>query len=286
MSIALEIIQKGCGFKSVPHLIRPLSGGDINDVYLISVGAQNYVVKQNDADRFPEMLEKEYRAMLFLNQKLPAAYPQPIAAFTAKNQQYFVLEYRKEGQNTNEGQQKLTQQLAKQHRISNSSFGWEEDNYIGQLPQINTASDNWSDFFAEHRLLFQAKMAFDSGLLTSTEVQQMESLCQCLDELIPQEKPALLHGDLWGGNYFISSKGKATLYDPAIYYGHREMDLAMTCLFGGFNAAFYRSYEEAFPLEKGWENRVPIGQLYPNLVHLNLFGSAYHSAITSVINRF
>lgn len=224
--------------------------------------------------------------MQFLKENSTLYTPNMRNHFTKGNQQFLIMEYVEEGENTSKAQKELGKGLAKQHQITSPTFGWNEDNFIGSLKQVNTPKVNWNDFFAENRLLFQSKMAFDVGLLHSKDIQQMERLCQRLSEIIPEEKPALLHGDLWGGNYFISTENKPVLYDTAIYFGHREMDIAMTKLFGGFSTDFYSAYQEENSLEKEWETRVPLFQLYPNLVHFNLFGNAYAGSVRSVLERF
>lgn len=286
MERILKLIKEECNFQSTPRFVRQLHGGDINEVYLIAADEEFLVVKQNDATQFPQMLEKEFRAMQFLHEKSPLSTPKMHHHFAKEDQQFLVMKYIEEAQNSLEAQHKLGQGLAQQHQISNPTFGWTEYNYIGSLKQINTLKDNWNDFFVENRLLFQTKMAFDAGLLTTKDLQQMERLFQRLNEIIPEEKPALLHGDLWGGNYFVSTQNEPILYDPAIYFGHREMDIAMTKLFGGFSNEFYSAYEEENPLEKDWEKRIGLFQLYPNLVHLNLFGATYAESVRSALKRY
>lgn len=263
-----------------------LSGGDINEVYKIETDKEVIVVKINDLKRFLEMLEKEFRALDFLKNASKAIYPSPILHFSDDESQYLAMKYIAEGSNSTNGQKLLGQHLADQHRCSNESFGWEEDNYIGSLPQINALKSNWSDFYAENRILYQIKMAFDSGIINKEVLKKAELFCAKIEEIFPKESPALLHGDLWGGNYFIDQNDQPLFYDPAVYYGHREIDIAMTRLFGGFSTEFYESYNESFPLEKGWESRIQYSQLYPNLVHLNLFGVGYLSSVVDVVGRF
>ena len=286
MENILITLKESCNFIETPQFIRHLHGGDINSVYLIEADKQLWLVKQNEAAKFPEMLEKEFRAMEFLHNKSSLYYPKMRQHFISGNQLFLVMEYVQEGESSAVAQQRLGKGLAEQHRIYNSAFGWEEDNYIGRLKQLNSYKENGHEFLAENRLLFQSKMAFDGGLLTLQDLKKMDKLCQRLQEIIPEEKPALLHGDLWGGNYFISAQNKPVLYDPAIYFGHREMDIAMTKLFGGFSSEFYTTYQEEFPLEKGWEDRIPLFQLYPYLVHLNLFGSSYLGSVRRVLKKF
>lgn len=286
MDKELKVIQEYCQFDQRPAFVQRFSGGDINEVFLISNGNERWVIKKNEKDKFPEMLAKEFRALEYLVENAPITYPRPLKEFTHGNQQYLIIEYFEEGNNSLIGQQKLGAKLARQHAVSSDHYGWSEDNYIGSLPQSNKQADDWSDFYANNRLLVQTKLAFDRGVVGKSFVSQMERFCAKIDDVFPEEKPALLHGDLWGGNYFIQPNDEPLLYDPAVYFGHREIDIAMTRLFGGFSTEFYESYNETNPLENGWEDRIPYGQLYPNMVHLNLFGPAYLGAVSSVIGRF
>lgn len=282
----LQIIQEYLGTEDTPVFINRLTGGDINDVFLIEIKDERIVVKRNEQQRFPEMLEKEFRALAFLGDTSPVRYPKVIKNFVAEGFQYLLLEYIEPANNSVKGQEKLGRLLAQQHTVSNDLFGWDEDNYIGSLSQPNHKMSSWSDFYAEQRLLFQTKMAYDRGIVDRSFVTKMDRFCSKLTGLFPKEKPSLLHGDLWGGNYFIGKNDVPVLYDPAVYFGHREIDIAMTRLFGGFSSEFYQSYNQENALESGWEERIVLGQLYPNMVHLNLFGTAYLGAVTSVIDRF
>ncbi|MEX1193185.1 MAG: fructosamine kinase family protein [Brumimicrobium sp.] len=266
--------------------VEPLTGGDINAVYLIKTDREDFVLKVNKKEKYPEMLVKEFRALAFLADKSTLKYPTPFLTFEDGEEQFLTMEYVQQGLTSSNGINRLGEGLALQHKNTNTHFGWEENNFIGSLPQKNSFISTWGEFYAENRLLFQSKMAFDKGLLNSTVLRQIEHFCSKIDEIFPTEPPALLHGDLWGGNYFIDEHEIPTLYDPAVYFGHREIDIAMTRLFGGFSDEFYKSYHSHYPLEKGWEIRIPYGQLYPNLVHLNLFGVGYISAITGVVKAF
>jgi fructosamine-3-kinase len=141
-------------------------------------------------------------------------------------------------------------------------------------------------FFAFNRLMPLVKQAYDRCVLEKATVKQLEKLCKRLPAIFPEEPPALLHGDLWSGNYMVGPDGKPCIYDPAVYYGHREMDLAMTRLFGGFDTRFYYAYEHIHPLAKGWQQRIGICQLYPMLVHALLFGGSYADSIKGVLNEW
>jgi fructosamine-3-kinase len=176
--------------------------------------------------------------------------------------------------------------LAQLHHNSSADFGLEFDNYIGSLQQSNHRHAQWTDFFVEERLLPQIRMARDSALLDRMHSRQFDQLFNKLEYIFPEEKPALLHGDLWSGNFMTDEHGNACIFDPAIYYGHRIMDIGMTKMFGGFSPEFYQFYHEAYPMETNWTEQVDVANLYPTLVHLNLFGSGYLGGIVRVLKHF
>ncbi len=178
------------------------------------------------------------------------------------------------------------EELAALHGNRAEKFGLEQDNYIGSLPQSNTYREHWLSFFAEMRIEPQLKMAVDSGKLSSTAQKGWVGLLKRLDTIIPECKPSLLHGDLWSGNYMFDNNGRAVLIDPAVYYGHPEMDLSFTKMFGGFDASFYEGYRSAAPLEPDFEDRVPVYNLYPLLVHVNLFGGHYSDQCRRFLMKF
>ena len=176
--------------------------------------------------------------------------------------------------------------LGRLHKSTSDYFGLDYDNYIGKLPQSNTKHSNWFDFFALERIEPQVRMGIESGKLSRPILKSVEGFYKKLGSILPTEKPALLHGDLWSGNFMFTKSGGVSIYDPAVYYGHREMDLAMTRLFGGFSANFYEGYNEQFPLSGGFDSRVSIYNLYPILVHANLFGGSYCRQAENIINRY
>lgn len=136
------------------------------------------------------------------------------------------------------------------------------------------------------RLQPLVKLAYDSGLLDGQDARRMEILYKKLPEILPVEPPSLIHGDLWSGNYMVGNDGNPCIIDPAVYYGHREMDIAMSKLFGGFSPEFYRAYNEEYPMVKGWEKRVELNQLYPLLVHVNLFGEGYNRQVRQILKDY
>ena len=176
--------------------------------------------------------------------------------------------------------------MANLHRNTHSYFGLDESNYIGSLHQDNTICDNWSEFMILRRIEPLLKLTYDKQLANSKLIKQFHRFEKSLDELFPKERPALLHGDFWSGNYLFDKEGNPAIFDPAVYYGHREMDIAMSKLFGGFETQFYTAYQEEFPLEKGWQSRIDYCNLYPLLVHALLFGESYMSNIRRIMQKF
>ncbi|MDA1329971.1 MAG: fructosamine kinase family protein [Chloroflexi bacterium] len=181
---------------------------------------------------------------------------------------------------------RLGRQLARLHQVTHSKFGFPHDNYIGSTPQPNLRTSDGFEFFAEHRLIFQARLARNAGLLESAAAANVEKLAHDLRNLVPDQPASLIHGDLWSGNAITDSRGEPVLIDPAVHYGWAEAELGMTTMFGGFAREFYVAYQEIRSLETGWQERLPIYNLYHWLNHLNLFGPAYRSQVEAVLNRF
>lgn len=260
---------------------RSVSGGCINQGYAISDGVQTYFVKLNSASQVA-MFEAE---ALGLKQMLATAtirVPKPICWGTAGESAYIVLEWLELGRGNNQSWQKMGRQLAAMHSHTSSRFGWDINNTIGSTPQINTWTANWAEFYTQHRLGYQFKLAKRRG----GHFPQAEKLLAVIPQLLThQPQPSLVHGDLWGGNAAITSSGEPVIFDPATYYGDREVDIAMTELFGGFPSAFYQGYNEVFPLDSGYEQRKTLYNLYHILNHFNLFGGGYQSQANRVISQ-
>lgn len=182
--------------------------------------------------------------------------------------------------------ERLGRQLARLHDHTAERFGFAADNYIGLTPQPNPWTTDGFAFFADHRLGFQVRLARGAGRLSADDADQIEDVAARLESLVPEQPPSLLHGDLWSGNVIPDQAGRACLIDPACHYGWAEAEIGMTMLFGGFPASFYRAYLEARPLPPGWEERLPVYNLYHLLNHLNLFGTSYLGSIRSILRQF
>ncbi len=176
--------------------------------------------------------------------------------------------------------------LAAMHSHTGPRFGFEHDNYIGSTPQPNPWTDDGYEFFAEQRLLFQARLAQGRGLIGRGEIRMLENLVKRLEELVPSQPASLIHGDLWTGNAMTDEAGQPAIIDPAAHYGWAEAELAMTTLFGSFEDRFYQAYQEVRPLEPGFRGRFPIYNLYHLLNHVNLFGRGYLGQVVTILRRF
>lgn len=269
--------------------VTPVSGGDINDARLIKTqSGQSFFVKINSGEQAFPMFQVEAKGLDILRSAVPPqiSIPEFVACDQTGESAFLLLEYIPTGTPLSGFWATFGNGLARMHQNSRDHFGLDHANFIGRLPQSNTDHADWPSFYTHERLMPQGKLAYEQNLFDLNDMQYLERLCKQLGDLYPTEPPALVHGDLWNGNYLVHANGKAVLIDPAVAYSHREMDLAMTKLFGGFPQEFYSAYDASYPLEQGWEERLPFGQLYYLLVHLNMFGSSYLPAVKRIIKRF
>lgn len=278
----LQPILNDCSLPSAA--CAPVSGGDINPAFSLDHRGARYFLKVNDALRFPNMFVTERNGLLTLSD---ASFRTPavLRCGVAGGKQYLLMEWINTGRRTADFWKTFGRSLAALHAKDQAAFGWHEHNYIGSLVQRNDVCDRWPDFFRQYRVMPLVKMLRDSGKYTATDVSNAEKFCDTIDDIFPEEKPSLVHGDLWSGNFMVDKNNQPLLIDPAVYCGHREMDIGMTKLFGGFDDIFYREYCNVFPLQKGWEERMPVSQLYPLLVHAVLFGGSYVNRTIAIVNR-
>jgi fructosamine-3-kinase len=254
------------------------AGGDINQVQQAQLqDGRTLLVKTQHAE-LPGLFLDEAHGLAWLAEARALRVPEVLHASDADalGPACLVLEWIAPGVRARDYDAQLGRGLAQLHRSGAESFGLPRDNYIASLRQDNRACERWGDFYAERRIAPLARRAAERGDLPRAMQQQLTRLQRRIPEWVgPDEPPARLHGDLWSGNVLCDSAGAPVLIDPAVYGGHREMDLAMMRLFGGFSRSVFAAYEEAFPLAAGHAERVPLYQLYPLLVHVNLFGAAY-----------
>ena len=263
---------------------RSIGGGCIANAQRIeTVSGKLYFLKSYGTGS--EILKNEANGLNELFKAKAIRVPQVIY----QDNQVLLLEYITTGQKRKNFSQIFGRQFAELHKFTSGKFGFYENNFIGSTPQINQPlSESWPEFYWENRLLYQYKLAERNGHVDGNFRTAFSSLEKRVAEIIKgsEEPPSLLHGDLWGGNYMIDEEGNPVLIDPAVYYGHREADLGMTRLFGGFDQAFYESYNATHPLPEGWEERIDLYKLYHVMNHLNLFGSGYFSQALSIIKRY
>ncbi len=263
-----------------------VGGGCINEAVKIKTDAGDFFLKWNDADRYPEMFEKEAKGLQVLYDAQSIKIPEIVLCHTVESVSYLVLEFIKSGNRKTDFWRVFGESLANLHMNTHKSFGLDYDNYIGSLVQRNKQHNEWNTFFVEERLERQILLAMDSGKINTSHVKRFQNLYKYLPEIFPEEKPALLHGDLWSGNFMVDAGGSACLIDPAVYYGHREADLAFTQLFGGFDTEFYSAYDNILSLEKGFSQRADIYNLYPLMVHVNLLGGGYLHTVETILKKF
>lgn len=263
-----------------------VGGGSINDTYRISFGDKNVFCKINSATKFPQLFAKEKNGLELICKQGIIKVPSVINCFEFEDKQILLLEWINEGKRTEGFWRTFGEQLAALHQQSSDYFGLDEDNYMGSVPQSNQKHSDWNSFFAEERLQPMIERCFDKNLLTKNHLQAFENLQQKLPDIFKREKPSLLHGDLWSGNFMCNQNSEPILIDPAVYYGHRSIDLAMTTLFGGFRQPFYDAYHYHFPLPVNYEEQWAVCNLYPLLIHLYLFGTSYLSQIETTLKGF
>jgi fructosamine-3-kinase len=266
--------------------VESRSGGDINEAFLLNTTSGKFFMKMNSNLPMSDLFEKESLGLQILAEANTLKIPAPLFHGKFQGIDFLLMEYIESGRPLKNFWEDFGSAMAKLHRTVQLYFGLPYDNYIGSLSQSNRQHPDWFGFYSQERILVLAIKAFDRNLLDNSHIRYAEQLCQKIRNIVPMESPSLLHGDLWNGNFMVSASGKAAIFDPAVYYGHREMDLAMTKLFGGFDHEFYHSYGENFSIAPGWQKRIDIFQLYPLLVHLLLFGGHYRESVTEILTKY
>lgn len=265
----------------------PLTGGDISAVERLFTSHGTFVLK-SPPRALPGACRAEADGLDALRaSRTPLTIPAVVACEEAASP-FLILSDLGSGHAGADTDERIGQGLAALHRATAPQFGFPGETFCGATAQPNAWSDRWVEFYGRHRLEHQLTRASRAGLLSASDIGVIARLITRLDELLhePPEGPALIHGDLWSGNLHITAGGEPALIDPAAYYAHREAELAMMRLFGGFSARVYGAYHEAFPLEAGWPDRVGVYQLYHLINHLNLFGRSYHTRVMDLARQY
>lgn len=281
-------VEETCGESLQVDSVRSVGGGCINAAYTLQATTRQFFIKINSASEL-DMFEAEAEGLREIAQSHTLRVPEPVCCGTAGGEAYLVMENLNIGGSGNAAQ--LGEDLAAMHQVVQESdgrprFGWFRDNTIGSTAQVNDYEEVWEIFWAKHRLGFQLDLARRNGAGHSM-LQQGERLKESLGVFFEGYQPeaSLLHGDLWSGNYAFDQSGTPVIFDPAVYYGDREAELAMTELFGRFPADFYSAYHSAYPLDEGYKTRKTLYNLYHILNHFNIFGGGYQSQAGGMINR-
>ena len=275
--------KSGTKIKSVSSV----SGGCISSAYRITdENGNNYFLKCNPSPK--DLFIKESNGLTELKKADLIRVPEVIDS----NEEFLLTEFIASGSRSKNFFENFGRSFAQLHKYTGKKFGFYENNYIGSNPQLNipikSEENDWVAFYFNKRILFQFKLAEKNGYAKKELIEGISFLEKNIHKIIGDslEPPSLLHGDLWSGNYIIDENGNACLIDPAVYYGNREADLAMTKLFGGFSNEFYISYNDSYPLKEGYEYRENLYKLYHVLNHLNIFGTSYYSHVISLIKYY
>ncbi len=281
-----SILFQSLGYTPQIKKYQFVGGGCINNTIRLDTEEAIFFLKWNEFVE-EDMFYAESRGLELMRNSNTVHVPRPIHNGELHGKKYLLMEFLETSYHQKDYWEKLGRSLAQMHQHTSQMHGLDFNNYIGKLPQRNIdRTDRWIDFFIDHRLEVQLGLAIYNHLVSTTFVENFRSLYSVLPDILHDDEPALLHGDLWNGNVMGGPDGYAWLIDPAVYYGSREADLAMTRMFGGFDQQFYNAYHEIWPKDGKEEERYEIYNLYNIMVHVNLFGKSYLNAALRTIKRF
>lgn len=269
---------------------RRVGGGSINEAAVLETNRGQFFLKWNEHP-IDDQFELEAMALREMRSSdTDLVIPEPVVHRRPSGQApgFLVIEYLEPGARVSDFDEQLGRGLAEMHRKRADAFGYHRDNYCGTTPQPNDWTSDWIEFYRDQRLGFQLELAADKRGLSDRDRRDFETLLERLPDLLAtdDEPPALIHGDLWSGNLHVAPDGRPSIIDPAAYYAHREAELGMMKLFGGFSDRVYAAYDEAWPLQAGWEERVELYELYHVMNHYNIFGGGYGSQAFSMVRRW
>jgi len=259
-----------------------LSGGDVSRALRLEMGSGRSLVLKVKANAPADMFAREAEGLA----ALADANGPTVPAVYLSGPDFLLLEDLRPYPPTPTYWEEFGLRLAMMHQATHTHYGFAHDNYCGETPQPNPWTESGHEFFAEHRLRHQARLARDRERLDAPDIRRIERICERLPDLVPPQSPALTHGDLWRGNALCGPRGEPALIDPAAHFGWAEAELAMTLLFGGFPRAFYDVYAASYPLAPGWRGRMDLYNLYHLLNHLNVFGASYLGRVQDVLHRY
>ena len=263
-----------------------LSGGDISDTHKLSTSLGDLVIKRNDAN-LNLMLKREAEGLQLLRENTDfIRIPEVLLQGTFEQDSFLVIEYIQPGNPKQDSHINFGKALAQLHSNTQEKWGMEGTNYIGSLPQENRLHNTWEELYWQERISPQLKRALYNGYLKQEDIPKGTNAVQLFKEVFSPHAPALLHGDLWNGNYFFDTEGKPVLIDPSVYYGHPMMDIGMAHLFGGFSSDFFESYYSENPITGNKTTQIELAQLYYLLVHLNLFGTSYLGSVKNILEKY
>lgn len=266
--------------------VSRLSGGSFHSIFKVESSDGQFVMKLNSSASFPKMFSVEAKGLSILKETKTVSCADVIGVCELETHQVLILEYIPSVEKKKNIFENFGVRLAHLHQHSAPYFGLDHDNYIGRLPQRNNKEVSATDFFINQRLIPQLDLAMTHQVINKELRGKFDALFLKMNSLLPNEPSSLIHGDLWNGNFMVGEEGHVVLIDPAVSYFSREADLAMSKLFGGFEESFYDSYHQTFPLQPQWEKRIPLWNLYPLLVHVNLFGSSYMNDLKASLKHF
>jgi protein-ribulosamine 3-kinase len=283
LNIIQNILQSAFQKPITVSKLKSLPGGCINNAVRVETGAGTFFIKWNSIELL-NMFESEAKGLEILAKAGVIRVPDVYAVGHNQECSYLILEFVEPEPPGKNFWKNFGTALSMLHRHIKPKYGLEFNNYIGSLPQQNDFNEDWISFFIHNRLKAQLEIGFDKGSIDRSFLPGFNNLFKKIPGILHAENPALLHGDLWGGNVLVA--GQVCLIDPAIYYGHREIEIAYTKLFSEFDPDFYSAYQECFPIEKGFSERADIYNLYPLLVHVNLFGGGYWNQVQQILEKF
>lgn len=282
-SLLQKLLFKELGSNTSLKDVSLCRGGCISSAAAVKTSKGTFFLKWGQSK---EMYFAEKNGLLLLNKKSGLKIPDIINFGEIDSQAYIIMEHIEVVPATPSFWNNLGTGLAQLHKSTASKYGLDHNNFIGSLYQQNDFDEVWTDFFINNRLEVQLQLALQKQLINTPFSQEFRKIYKVIKALVPDLEPSLLHGDLWSGNILSTNNATAALIDPAVYFGSREIEIAFTYLFGGFDYQFYQSYDENFPLEPGFKDRIDLYNLYPLMVHLNMFGTGYLGAIRNTIRKY